>query len=328
LFKTVSKTAGSGTKNVLFIGDSFLAYKQVQAEVLKKFAADSGGPIRLMGHIGIADTVYEARGGWSLANYAGNSKKRYYITVTHFNPDIDMINQDVVIGSTYYRIDKYSLTGGGMGTVELTLDSGPPNVSTNSSFTYTGNATAYNYTYVTTDDSGNPFWNIVEGRLDFVHYMTVYNAGQTLHAVVIQLGFNDLYGSTDTTVVRTAINNLKMITAAIHADYPACKIILSMQPFGSYEEGFSRERPDADFHAHRQIMFYFYEQLLKLWNGYTTVAATVLWVDRLYGYTPTSVNVNSHSTIQEIMPSSGVHPSLPGQQQEADCFYSMLRFVL
>ena len=335
IFNAVSKTAGSGTKNVLFIGDSLLAYGAISGEVLSLFNTDGGGAIALMGHIGSGTNKYEARGGWSMANYATNQRKRYYLTVVGFNVAFNMVTDYIMIGSTYYRIDKWSLDGSGNGTIELTLDSGLDTIPASGTFTHIGGGgLTYNYTYTGSDDTGNPFWNPNTSLwaafpwVDFHKYMADYNAGASLNVVVIQLGINDIYGGTDPQLVANYCQRLRDV---LYTQYPTCELIISLPPFAPYSDGYSGFRGYLELLTYRKNMFDFYKKLELLADSVTSIAYSNLWIDRLYGYAPTEVVVNARTTLTEIECGGGandVHPSTEGSNQIADCIYSQIRAVL
>jgi hypothetical protein len=341
-FNSVSKTAGSGTKNILFIGDSLMAYGAISGEVKNLFDADGGAVCNLIGHIGTGTNKYVARGGWRMADYANDFKKRHYLTVTAFTPTIDMVNAYIIIGGGLFRIDKWNLDGSGNGTLQLTFDSGSEIISASGTFTYTETgATAYSYTGATNDTTGNPFWNPTAGvwfgsaHLDFWKYMQDYHSGVDLHVVVIQLGINDLYGNTS--IANRAIhvpifkNNAQAIRDTIRTQYPTCRVIFSLEPYAPYSDGYSQLRGDVSLKDYKETMFLGYKALAELADTYTSIAYSNLWIDRLYGYKAVARNVNSRSSFQVTENEGGsfdVHPSTEGSNQIADCIYSQIRAVL
>lgn len=336
-FNAVSKTAGSGTKNILFIGDSLTAYGAISGEVKNLFDADGGAVCNLIGRIGTGSNKYEARGGWSMSNYASNQKKRHYLIITGFPTTLDMVHQYVEISGSYYRIDKWSLDGSGNGTLELTFDSGTETIAASGNLRYTGTGdTNYSYTYTGNDVSGNPFWNINSSvwnpspYLDFWTYMQNYHSGVSLDVVIVQHGINDLWGCDDS-YIPTFKTYAQRIRDVLHTQYPTCKVIFSLEPFAPYSDGYSGLRGVVELDAYKKIMFKGYNALIELVDANTTIAYSNLWIDRLYGYGAVTRNVNSRSLLQITENSGGtfdVHPSTEGSNQIADCIYSQIRAVI
>lgn len=71
--RTVARTGGSGTKNVMLVGDSLTENTTLATTVYSLLAADGDVTINDLGTYGSAGSRNEGRGGWSWSNYVNDA---------------------------------------------------------------------------------------------------------------------------------------------------------------------------------------------------------------------------------------------------------------
>lgn len=280
VLQAVAKNNGSGTKQIVLIGDSTtlgagggasgVTYGLYPTELLNLITTDGGFTGKLLGVKGTAPNLYEGRGGWLWSNY---------------------------------------------------LNAGP--------------------------SSDNAFWDATNSRLDFQRWMSNngnFGGTNTVDMAAIQLGINDVIFSITSGIgvsyLDTSIANAKtFITALLNPTYgyPGCKIILSLPPIASISrDAFALDYPNVDKDLYEANMRTYYEKMIlnfdnAAYNANVSVCATGLWIDRIYAYNRTAVNVSARHTTDTILENTSpwsVHLKDDGQYQQADAIYSHIRAVI
>lgn len=349
----VSKSAGSGEKNVLFIGDSLFATNTVINEFEVLIAANAGATVNYIGGRGTgadtgSGTRHEAASGWSLLDYSSNTAIRLLYTFTVSGISVEPQNgltQYTQNGSTYTVIKKLLTAGAGTLYCERAGATSPDASGTLTKVGGTGNGDATITYSATSTTPGNPFWDAANSRIDFQEYLSIWGGGETtIDYCIIQLGINDLLGASAIKTgaeITTIKNRMTTILAGlISADYgfPNCKIIISLPPVGSvYKNGFASATAGS-----RDI----FERNMRLLNAAfvtaydagaydsdVSVCATGLWVDRIYGYPFTTTTrsqrvTDASETIEYFIGSEYVHPKTSGRYQEADAIFSHFKSLV
>lgn len=92
VLKTVSKTSGSGTINILTVGDSYISANTIVQELDTLIATDGGFTNDMIGTRGSGDDHHEGRGGWKYQYYATDYSDVTYGANPFWNGGIDFAN--------------------------------------------------------------------------------------------------------------------------------------------------------------------------------------------------------------------------------------------
>ena len=333
----VSKTLGSSTKNVLFLGDSQLASGTVTDTLKTKNTADGGTVYNLIGSIPSTNSRFEAMPGWATTDYlSGTTQYQKFV--------VSGVVLQPLYGDTYtnngitWSVRRAYLVSGS-GWIE-TVGAGSPLSS--GTLTKTGGTGDSSMTFAsTTTVPQNPLWDTVNSQVDFVKYVAKYGLA-TPHCLVIQLGVNDIYGiKTPKTQsqINAIVTNLQTIITAflnVTTGYTTAKVIISLPPIC----GLSRQVAGNDCNFN-WIHIQAYEQSMRLlfktvvtvfdsgaWNAAVSISPIFLFVDRRYSYPISSELPNQYeSSVTLIEFLENVHPEISGRNQQKDIYYSQLRYL-
>lgn len=345
--RVVSNTSGTGTKNILFIGDSLTFMGKSESswrpcivdEVNNLVTADGGIGASFIGKRGIAPALCEGRPGWTFADFVGLGSNYERFTVSGISVSPDFTKSSLTSGSEYtvagntYRIEDAFISGGS-GTLVCFRVSGSATPSGSGTLTKSsgaGDATITYSAYASVNRSP-----LHDGtRLNLQNYISV-NGLSAPDVVVVQLGINDCFSGRQTQkqIDDVANNCLALVNAITDATYgyPSARIVISLPPFGApgnnafginYGSGFTPEN--------------FKRNLRRLWadlvaifsnSNYSAnvrVAASGLFVDRVNGYSTTTRAISARVSTNETVYNDAVHPAYSGYQQIADAVYSVIR---
>ena len=129
----------------------------------------------------------------------------------------------------------------------------------------------------------NPFWHPVNNNLDYKQYIEYYGFNVP-DVYVIMFTLNDLSGwDTDSTILNL-MTSIKTIIDKFHSDYPLCKVIFSIEPFGSfYGNAINVDGRLYSTLRFAELMFLEYEDNV-LYNTWFQIAPSYAYVDIVYGY--------------------------------------------
>jgi lysophospholipase L1-like esterase len=349
----VAKNAGSGTKNVLFIGDSLLATETV-IEAFDTLVSGGGGATvnYLGGHGPGADTGtgvrHEAISGWSLTDFSTNTAIRllYTFTVSGISVEPQLgSTQYTQNGSTYTVVKKLLTAGAGTLYCERTGATTPNASGTLTKVGGSGNGDATITYSATSTTPGNAFWDASNSRLDFQQYLTTWGGGATtIDYCFIQLGINDILGASaiktgaEIITIKNKLTTILDALVSVTYGYPSCKIIISLPPVGSlYKDGFAAALAGSRDIFERNIRLlnaaYVTAYDAAAYDSDVTICPTFLWVDRKYGYNFTTTTrsqrvTDAGETVTYFVGSEYVHPKTSGRYQEADALYSHFKSLV
>jgi len=190
------------------------------------------------------------------------------------------------------------------------------------------------------NESLNPFWNNSGSRLDFQAWMTQQGYSGNIDFVLILLGINGLYSTTELSQseIDTIIDQAKdLIDGVLNATYgyPSAEILLAMPPISANTwDGFG-----VNYGSNNAMRNYFLNMRL-FWEtlftefddgGYHAnvyLSSAGLWVDRDYGYPKSNEDISDRESTQYSAHTNHVHPTTSGYYQIADAFYSHIRGLL
>lgn len=178
----------------------------------------------------------------------------------------------------------------------------------------------------------SPFW---DGAAFSMEYYLTNNALATPTHVIIKLGINDLFSYTSDSSAQSAItsfiSNLNTMLGSITNDLPTVKIgICTVEP-GSRDQdawGTNYASSQTGYRARRNYWM-LNRVIISTYGGRESdgiyVVPTNICIDDYYGYSRTTVAVNSRVSTTIARMSNGVHPGTDGNKQVADCIWSWLK---
>jgi|GEM_PF-2285490 len=336
----VSKTAGSGTKNILFIGDSLTAHDNVVSEVYNLFNADGGGAVNFIGNrweMGDGSNWRnQAVGGWSWSNYTGTGSSAYKFVVTGLVVKPDFVSVYEISGNGWYVLHEMDIDGSGNGTLTMLQVKDGTTPTASGILTKIGGTgdNLINFSAFTVVP-GNPFYNTSNSRVDFVNYMTRNGFPGNIDIICAQLGINDMFGPLKTDYdILTVFNRCKAFIDQFIEDYPDGTFVLALCPCGAVRDAFGRTRGFIKLEEFKSNIFRLNQMYLDYFDENpdypnVVISPNILWLDRTYGYDIANVPVSARHTAHSLdLPQSDVHPDQSGYDQIADSYYSTIRSVL
>lgn len=332
----VAKNNGSGTKQVLCIGDSLMSNGVIPTEIDALVTADGGFILKLLGTRGTSPILHEGRGGWRFEDFSGAGRSFFEFTVSGVTVEPDIASTVYSNNGSEFEVEEKYLSGGS-GTIICSRSTGTNNPLASGTLTKVsgnGDATIAYSAWAAT--SGNPFWDGT--KLNFKQYMSDnsnFGGTDTIDFALIQLGINDIFSGVVTQGdVDTVIQNAKDLLAGIlnaTYGYPACKIILALSPIGGdTQDGFAANYGAFDVSQYERNMRLLWESMITnfdvgIYSAQVRLSINGLMVDRHYGYALTAENISARVTTQYDAHTNGVHPAASGYYQCADAFYSSIR---
>lgn len=332
------RSAGSGTRKVLLVGDSQLASGQVPDTIKSDYGSDA----MTLSFIGTQTTAggganrTEAHSGWKWTDYSTSGRVYYSFTVSGITTPPAYNDAYSNNGSTFYaRI--INITGGA-GTIQMERLIGTNNPTASGALTRvtgSGDASISFSAYSTV--SGNPFWD--GSKINIAQYLT--NNSLSLSSndwITVQLGTNDIFSYTDTTSLMSYINNTTLINIdsminAIHAQVPGVRIALMLPPPGSDQDAFGISYAagqtswmfNYNIRRYQRAVLDKYDNITYQSNGVYVVGSNAAYDSQHNAVTTTTV-YNSRNTATYAKQSNGVHPANIGYAQIADAYYAMFKW--
>jgi len=338
----VSKTAGSGTKRILMIGDSTMrgtggSSTDIPGEVNAKFTTDGGITATFIGlRTGNTAVVQEGIPGFSLADFgtSASSRPSWKFTVSGVSVNPDMDGTKYTNNSSTFLCRHFKISGGnGYIVMERTSGSNSPGASgtlTKVGGTGAGDSTI-SFSAIATA-SANPFYDVSNTRVSASYYVTEFGF-TTLDLVAIHLGINDFIGfKTPLTSFTAYINYLKTIVDNFKTDYSGIKIIINLQPYcGDTADGIGKDYgTNVSAYAYKKNMRNFWREVEKTfsasaYSSFVFIAIGGINIDRRNSYpvTATAISARDSATYSKI--SNGVHDNDKGKGYNADAIYPALR---
>lgn len=324
----------SGTISVLCAGDSTTAGGSYISIIPKTGDALA---MTFKGTQTASPNSNEGYGGYSWASFATAAVPLYQFNVTG-------VTTPPGVGSTYTTAgNTYSITeiniSGGTGYVKGTLSSGvgtPGATGTLTRSSGTGDATISYTAY--TPGSGNPFWNVSTGMLDFANYLTTKSI--TLASgdyVTFLLGINDVFNNTTDSANAISIANVIIYVNAlitnIQATVPGIKIVLLM----TTPPSISQDAAGANY-GDGQTRYRYLINIQQLWAAYlsnfdtSAMQTAKVWVSPLHLWLDSANNMQTASQVINARNSNTitrqinlVHPATTGYNQMGDSLYATLK---
>ena len=336
VISAVRNNSGSGTKNLLFIGDSLFGGGQIAAEVRSLIIAGGGFTPMLIGTLGSDPVRHEGRGGWRFDDYGTKGRKFFRFEITGIKAPFTRNSVFLHNGFEFF-VYEINITGpaGYISCVSSSAQAEARPSGILSKHAGQGDKeVAFHRCQVTTF---NPFWNDEKQCHDFQSYMANNNFPGSLDFVFIELGNNDIGLGADHASVKKIIRYAKSLIAAIlsaKTGFPQAKIILGIPPAGSSQDGFGTnygtsinvEQTKKNIRMLSEAMVATFDK--GAFSNNVHLSANILWVDRYYGYPRTAVRASDREETLIEEHTNAVHPSLSGYQQMADAFYSAMRSFL
>jgi len=335
IISAVPNCSGSGTKNLLFIGDSLFGGGQIAEEVRNLILKDGRFKPELIGSEGKHPVCHEGRGGYRFDHYATKGQRFFRFEVTGikspFNKPVYQhhgfkfygVEHNITDGTGYISCvsDSPVATVENSGTLEKESGQGDSEIS------------FHNYEITTF----NPFWNDEKNCHDFQKYLADRKVSGNLDFVFIQLGNNDIWSKVDSASVKKIIQYAKDLLSQIlsaKSGFPEAKIILGLPTAGGSQDGFGiNYGASANVEQIKSKTRVLSEALVKTFDRgafskNVRLSPNILWIDRYYGYPRAETQVSDRETTLIEEHTNGGHPSLSGYQQMADAFYSTMRSFL
>ena len=346
---SVAKNNGSGSVQILNIGDSLIAAANggtpnaVVTEMRNLIVNDGGITPLLIGTQNASPNRHEGRGGWSYTQFLTAYETYGFkflvsgITTTPLSGDIYTNN------GCYFQVDRAKVSGGtGYVIAQKTSGTSPSASGTLTKSSGTGDATIA-FSSSSANEPLNPFW--FNGAINFKSYMAEWaNFGGTdaIDFVCINLGLNDLaqwvYDRPKYIMVSEVegiITNIKsFVNLLLNATtgYPNAKIILGLEPISCLtRDAFAVGGvTNYDKENSEWMMRQLWKRMIaefdnNAFSSQVRLAIPGLMVDRTYGYERSLANVSARDAAQIYEHINAVHPSTSGYYQMADAYYSSIR---
>lgn len=315
-------SASAGNKVILAIGDSTLVSGNTTQKLLDMSATDVM-KVQLIGTRGSGANKFEARGGWTIADYTGAGRTYYAFTVSGV-VEAPAINATTYkIGSTELLVQEVNLVSGS-GTITCSLSAGPaPTIGSSGTLTKkntsAGDATIA-YSNVQTV-AGNPFWD--GSAINFANYLSV-NSFAAPAIVFIQLGINDTINLSSDAAVEaftvTAFNSLDVLINSIKAANATTKVVLCMPSVYASQDAFGENYGcnQNAFRSKRNIVTY-NRKLKERFEGQKAnrvyVISSGASLDTLNNFPYVMRDVNEFNSDKVYMQTNAVHPAPSGDKQ-------------
>ena len=315
-------SASAGNKVILTIGDSTLVSGNTTQKLLDMSATDVM-KVQLIGTRGSGANKFEARGGWTIADYTGPGRTYYSFTVSGV-VEAPAINATAyTIGSTELLVQEVNLVSGS-GTITCSLSAGPaPTVGSSGTLTKK-NASAGDATIAYSNVqpvAGNPFWD--GSAINFANYLSV-NSFAAPAIVFIQLGINDTINLTSDAAVEaftvTAFNNLDVLINSIKAANASTKVVLCMPSVFASQDAFGENYGcnQNAFRSKRNIVTY-NRKLKERYEGQKAnriyVISSGASLDTFNNFPSVMRNVNEFNEDKVYMQTNAVHAAAAGEKQ-------------
>ena len=330
------------TTYICCIGDSLTNNGPIVPTCEEHFKALDGNPPVFIGNRGSNTAKHEGYPGWTFGSFVGDTGTSYHI----FDVPADTVCSvgDIYItASKQYTINDMRVEGlDGLLRLRCTCTSKEDAPETGTlSFDSGADSSQPTIAYSAYErESGNPFWNSTESKIDIASYRSKMGMGDAYFDVVfILLGTNDCISTRDKTEEEIAkiVTNAKTLVDAIQTDaasYPT-KIVLNLTP------------PDANTTSSWQVYadstqgsrkIYYWKNLWRLRvalyeefsTGYTNVylGSAGQQVDRYYGFPYEVIKSCSRIQVDEIYHTNSVHPNTDGYKQIGDAYYLIAQNLL
>lgn len=340
-YKVVDPAANNGKiENILCIGDSFTD-GGIWVKELKTLLNADGVTVNQIGTTGNSTFRAEGLSGGRLANcfLDASSGVARLVRVSGVN----VMPQTNFPGTKYtdangaqwiFRGGKIDSSGNGwlrvtkFQAVEADFASFPANGVLTKMASEVGKEgdTVINYTSAT-PAYYNPFLNHSTGVLDFKNYIEFWGFNIP-DVVVIQFTWNDLASWSTDSQVDALVAQFKAAVDHINTAYVNCKVILSIEPFGSIYG-------KPDWHGKKKAVMKLVDKLIVQFENnasyaaFVSIAPSYACVDLINGYNATTVIPSSrYPLINEQSAGDGVHPSETGMKEIADCVYAVVSGVI
>jgi len=333
--EAVAKDNGTGTKQMLFVGDSLMSGGSIVSEVNDLITTDGGITPTMLGTRGTLPDFHEGRAGCRWVDFTTVAADRDLYEFT-----ISGVTVTPGFGSIYsnngsnWKVEETNISAGS-GTITCSKYAGTNDPATSGNIAIisgTGDASIAfsSWTLI----SGNPFWDDINSRLDFQKYMSDNGFTGNIDFCYIMLGINDNKSNLPALIIQ--IKDFIDALLSVTYGFPACKIMLGLSPLG----GDTLDGYATNYGA--GIGWLSYEKLLRdlyllmiqefdkaAYNANVSIVSSNLFVDRHYGYSLQSENISARmTTVQYDAHINYVHPTTSGYEQIADAVYSHIRGLL
>lgn len=334
-----TRRAGNGVRNVLSCGNSLWEQGQEVDTIKSNYGSDALS-LNFVGKMTtLGGNKIQAIGGYAWADYATFGQTFYSLTVSG-------VSVNPSVGATYSTngsvfIVRYINISSGSGTLQVSRTSGVTTpVSVGGVLTKTtGTGDASVSFSLSSNVSGNPFWNNSTSKIDLGNYLTINSI--TLNAndwITFELGVNDMISYTDTVsasnYVRTSIfTYVDSIIAQFRRDVPGIRIGILMPAPPFSQDGFGvRFNNSQTAWRHRINLDIYYKNMLSKYDTpamqasgtYVLGLGNSIDIVNNTNIVPTPVNARNKTTyMRNVDP---LHPLSSGYAQYADCYYSFLKW--
>lgn len=330
------RSAGTGTRNIITIGDS-----QIQSgAVVDTIKTDYGSDVFVLNFTGTQQTIggnfMEGRRGWTWNDYTtfGRTFYKFVTTGVVVRPVLNSVYTNN--GSTW-TIQEVNFTNG-QSIISAIRTAGSNNPTASGTLTKTsGNGDATISFTSWTQGSANPFWNEAAGRMDIASYLSTNGLSMSVNDWwTIELGTNDV-NTTDTAALTAAINNALIkadtMIAAIKADVPGARICIVVNTFEGTNDG-SGNTNLAGITAwqHGDNLRRYTGSVLAKYNNATYrsqgiyILAANGNLDTRNNMTTTVRKINARTPETQVIQTDYLHPANIGYAQVSDVYYSFLKW--
>lgn len=306
---------------VLCMGDSLTNSGAWPKELHRRLTGTDGSPagfglsnINFIGTKEASDgTRYEGYGGWTFTSYSTkNSSPAYmWITCTHGKTEDDQHSIYKDANGTQWKLE--TIDEGKIKIIRVSASGVLPETGT---LTWVSGGTHHGDLIYTGSEqaAGNPFWNDVTGKNDFVSYAAQFGVSKIDHCIIL-LGWNST-GVSEAYYKQIASDFLDSLLA----DFPACKITLVGLQVPSRNGMASNYGVGWKYYEKLQHVWNLQEWYQELCEIYTTADYVCLSAqfDTEYNCITATQAVNLRNNQTITIQTNAVHPASAGYNEIAD----------
>src|ERR1035437_3180049 len=273
----------SGKLSILTVGDSYTDIG-IYEDVFMNELRTSGYDINAIGRKNADGSNNENISGGSIQNFCYNNQAvKFTVTGVTVRPrGYWPVYTD---GTNCWAIYFTSVDSNGNGYMEAKLSCGSYDNKLSNGGTLTfinGTGSGQGTITFTACDywSLNPFWNLTTNKLDFKNYITEYNF-EDPDLLVVQFLLNDVNQYSTNANMNTVISNIKKFIEQFHSQYPASKVIYSLEPLGCLYWQKNGTNYDLAYYNRFNFIRKFLSEFENNENySYLCIAPGYAWIDR------------------------------------------------
>ena len=172
-----------------------------------------------------------------------------------------------------------------------------------------------------------------KGKFDLQKYLDKNNNGKSPDVVSFQLGLNDFFGATDSTIAQItakSIAGMEKLIAEFRKLKPAPEIMIFQHIPGANQDAFGKNYlSNQTGWQYRKNLDYYNRALLKKGKELNiTVVPIYMNIDTENNFPVHYQPVNEGNSAKMFRQNNGVHPAVPGYYQMGDTLYCYLKAIL